>query len=136
LVSRILLDTQVLLWSFFAPKRFPSPILDELTDSSVDVLFSAASIWEIAIKSALGRADFAFDPGDVMRKAVQTGFRELSVLSAAACLVARLPLYHRDPFDRLLVAQAIAEPAHLLTSDGKLQRYSELVCWFEPRQLR
>lgn len=132
-MSRILLDTQALLWSFFEPHRFPNPVAEQLTDPGSDVLFSAASIWEIAIKAALGRADFGFDPRDITGKALASGYRELPVFSGAASLVAKLPRHHRDPFDRLLVAQCIAEPARLFTSDSRLTRYSELVHWFEPR---
>lgn len=132
-MSRILLDTQVLLWSFFELHRLPADVADEVSDGASEVLFSAASIWEIAIKTTLGKADFTFDPADITQKALATGYRELPVFSAAASLVAGLPLHHRDPFDRLLVAQAMAEPARLLTSDKKLVQYSELVRWFEPR---
>ncbi len=81
----------------------------------------------------MGKADFAFDPADITQKALATGYQELPVFSAAAALVTGLPLHHRDPFDRLLVAQAMAEPARLLTSDKKLPPYSQLVWWFEPR---
>jgi PIN domain nuclease of toxin-antitoxin system len=91
------------------------------------VLFSAASLWEIAIKSALGRPDFICDPQQVLRAALDTGFVELPVQSAAAVLVAGLPPHHRDPFDRLLVAQAISEPVRLYTADAALPVYSELV---------
>jgi PIN domain nuclease of toxin-antitoxin system len=91
------------------------------------VLFSAASIWEIAIKAGLGRSDFAFDPAEIARAALDTGFTELPVRSDAAALVGRLPLLHRDPFDRILVAQAISEPANLYTTDRQLVLYSDLV---------
>ena len=132
-MSRILLDTQALLWSLFEPLRFPQRIADELTDPDTEILFSAASIWEIAIKAALGRPDFGFDPRDITGKALASGYRELPVFSGAASLVTKLPRHHRDPFDRLLIAQCIAEPARLFTSDSRLTRYSELVHWFEPR---
>jgi PIN domain nuclease of toxin-antitoxin system len=98
-----------------------------LAESGTTVLFSAASIWEIAIKARLGRVDFAVRPEVVVRTALKTGFTEMPVRSAAATLVADLPLHHRDPFDRLLVAQAMNEPAHLLTADAQLRAYSELV---------
>ena len=133
-MARILLDTQVLLWSFFEPRRLPMAVIEEISTSS-EVLFSAATIWEVAIKARLGRRDFDFDPEDITRKAIETGFHELPVVSAAASMVAKLPLYHQDPFDRLLVAQAIDEPAHLLTSDRKLSAYSPLVRHFEARKV-
>jgi PIN domain nuclease of toxin-antitoxin system len=96
------------------------------------VLFSAASIWEIAIKSRLGRADFAFVPGEIARAALGSGFIELPIGSTAAALVAELPLLHRDPFDRLLVAQAMSEPAVFYTADRNLPAYSELIHRIQP----
>ncbi|HEX6442216.1 MAG TPA: type II toxin-antitoxin system VapC family toxin, partial [Stellaceae bacterium] len=98
-----------------------------LGDPDNDVLFSAASIWEIAIKFARRRSDFSVRPEVISRAALQIGFVELPVTSALAARVADLPLLHRDPFDRLLVAQAIAEPAVLFTADARLSAYSELV---------
>jgi PIN domain nuclease of toxin-antitoxin system len=91
------------------------------------VLFSAASVWEIAIKAALGRADFKVAPAEIVAAALETGFAELPVSAAAALRVADLPPHHRDPFDRLLVAQALTEPARLYTADPALEPYSELV---------
>jgi len=98
-----------------------------LEDPTQEVLFSAASLWEISIKSALGRADFRVSPDEILTAALETGFEELPVRSAAALKVASLPPHHRDPFDRLLVAQALTEPARLYTADAALEPYSELV---------
>ena len=98
-----------------------------LEDPDQEVLFSAASIWEISIKAALGRTDFRVAPRDILAAAIRDGFVELPVKSAAALAVADLPLIHRDPFDRLLVAQALTEPARLYTADSVLEQYSELV---------
>ena len=124
---RLLLDTHVLLWALSDPGRLKPEICDLLEDAANEVLFSAASIWEIAIKAALGRADFAIHPGRVAQAARMTGFMELPVSADAAARVADLPRHHRDPFDRLLVAQAMAEPARLYTADPLLPSYSELV---------
>ena len=88
------------------------------------MLFSAASLWEIAINAGFGRRDFTFDPAEIAQAALDTGW---VVRSNAAALVARLPLLHRDLFDRVLVAQAIVEPATLYTADPKLVPYSDLV---------
>lgn len=96
-------------------------------DPANEVLFSAVSIWEIAAKAALGRADFDARPDSVAEAARGTGFTELPVRAAAAARVAGLPPHHRDPFDRLLVAQAITEPARLYTGNPALPPYSELV---------
>ncbi len=124
---RILLDTHVLIWAVGSSGRLDAETTEMLGDPANDVLFSAVSIWEIAIKSGLGRADFAIGPDDILQGALDIGFVELPVSSATAATVAKLPLIHRDPFDRLLVAQAIAEPAILYTSDARLPAYSELV---------
>ena len=124
---RVLLDTHVLLWALAEPARLDAETRDTIESGDTEVLFSAASIWEIAIKAGLGRVDFAFDPAEIARAAFDTGFTELAIRSNAAALVAELPLLHRDPFDRVLVAQAMVEPATLYTADEQLVPYSELV---------
>ena len=124
---RVLLDTHVLLWALIAPKRLGKEARAAIESPDNDVLFSAASIWEIAIKSALKRTDFRVAPDAIVTAAIETGFTELPVRSAAAIQVAKLPPHHRDPFDRLLIAQAITEPATLYTADSQLEVYSELV---------
>ena len=124
---RLLLDTHVLIWALNDLTQLGQEARELFADSDTQVLFSAASIWEIAIKVRLGRADFTERPEMVAKEARLTGFIDLPVNVDAAARVAELPLHHRDPFDRLLVAQAMAEPARLYTADAKLQRYSELV---------
>lgn len=123
----ILLDTHVLLWSLAEPRRIGKAARAQIEDRDNLVMFSAASIWEIAIKAGLRRADFEIDPYQVLSEARDVGFVELSVSSTVAASVRDLPPYHQDPFDRLLVAQAISEPLLLFTADRKLQPYSELV---------
>ncbi len=122
-----LLDTNVLLAALLAPERLPKDVVQGLSDSANTVYFSAASIWEIAIKHSLNRADFNFLPEDIHRLARDTGFTELMVKSEDCYAIANLPWHHRDPFDRLLIAQAQSLPAYLLTTDGVLKQYSELV---------
>jgi PIN domain nuclease of toxin-antitoxin system len=124
---RILLDTHLLLWALGAPARLPAAAREAILDAANEVLFSAASIWEIAIKAGLGRADFRANPVEIARAAVASGIDELPVRAQHAALTAQLPRHHRDPFDRLLVAQAMTEPARLLTVDAALEPYSELV---------
>jgi PIN domain nuclease of toxin-antitoxin system len=124
---RVLLDTHVLLWALAEPRRLDAETRATIESGDTEMLFSAASIWEIAIKSSLGRAGFAFDPEEIARAALETGFIELAVRWNAAALVGQLPPLHRDPFDRVLVAQAIVEPATLYTADPQLLPYSELV---------
>lgn len=122
-----LLDTNVLLAALLAPERLQSEIAAGLSDPSNTVYFSSASIWEVAIKRSLNRADFDFSPQDIHRLALETGFSELMVKGEDCYPVANLPWHHRDPFDRLLVAQAQSLPAYLLTTDVVLNQYSELV---------
>jgi PIN domain nuclease of toxin-antitoxin system len=124
---RILLDTHVLIWAVADAARLDARTVDELEDTANDILFSAASIWEIAIKYQLSRPDFLHEPNEVAQAALAIGFVELPVSAAAAAMVARLPQRHRDPFDRLLIAQALAEPALLYTADPQLVPYSDLV---------
>jgi len=124
---RILLDTHVLLWALFAPEKLIDGVRAEIESGERSVAFSAASIWEIAIRSQTGRGGLPAAAEQVFNGAVAAGFVELRVSSQAAARVARLPLLHRDPFDRLLVAQAITEPAHLYTVDRQLAAYSDLV---------
>ena len=124
---RILLDTHLLIWAVADPGRLDRKTADDLEDTANEVLFSAASIWEIAIKYRLSRPDFAHEPNQIAQTARQTGFAELPVRAASAAVVATLPPLHRDPFDRLLIAQALAEPALFYTADAGLAAYSDLV---------
>ena len=124
---RLLLDTHLLLWALGDPDKLDPATRDLVEDPANEVLFSAASIWEIAIKAGLGRADFAVRPDAVARAARDTGFVELPVRADVAARVADLPPHHRDPFDRLLVAQAMAEPVLLYTADPLLPPYTDLV---------
>jgi PIN domain nuclease of toxin-antitoxin system len=124
---RILLDTHILVWALTEPGRLRPHVRSAIETASADVAFSAVAILEIAIKSRIARGDFPLDPEGVYEAALAAGFAELSVTSIAAMHVGRLPLHHRDPFDRLLVAQAIVEPAYLYTVDRTLLAYSELV---------
>ena len=123
----LLLDTHVLLWAIYQPARIPENWVTKLVDRSNPVFFSAASIWEIAIKSSLERPDFLHDAERTLQLARQSGFVELPVSGEVAARVRDLPWHHRDPFDRLLIAQAKQMPARLLTADSQLPIYSELV---------
>ena len=122
-----LLDTNVLLAALLAPDRLPQEVVGGLTDLSNKVYFSSASIWEVAIKRSLNRNDFDFSPVDIHRLALDAGFSELMVKGEDCYPLVNLPWHHRDPFDRLLIAQAQSLPAYLLTTDGVLGQYSELV---------
>ena len=124
---RLLLDTHLLLWSVAASRRLPLDVREMLVDPGNAVFYSAASIWEITIKSALRRRDFRVDPVRLLSVLPETGFAALPVRAFHAARVADLPAHHKDPFDRLLVAQAVAEPLVLLTNDAQLERYGAQV---------
>jgi PIN domain nuclease of toxin-antitoxin system len=126
----LLLDTHVLLWALNAPERLPSELCREIECRSNSVYFSAASIWEIAIKSALGKLPCS--PVTIAEAALETGLIELPITATHAAAVALLPRHHRDPFDRMLVAQASALPAYLVTVDSALAPYSDLVRCITP----
>ncbi len=132
-MGRTVLDTQVLLWAMYRPERLPLDIAAFLEDKSKELHFSAVSIWEIAIKQALRRPDFDVQPSQAISDARAMGFLELPATAAAAARVATLRPIHKDPFDRLLIAQSIDMPAIFLTADRILQGYSELVKLFSPR---
>jgi len=125
---RILLDTDVLLWALIEPKRLSRDVRTAIEDERNDVLFSAASIWEIAIKSTLKKRGFRFTAEQIVTAAATSGFAELPIRATAAARVAELPPLHRNPFDRILIAQAMVEPAHFYTADAILKEYFELVC--------
>ncbi len=124
---RVLLDTNILLWATSGTARLDMRALSIIKDDTNTILFSAASIWELAIKAGLQREHFHAVANDVLAAAHEAGFIELPVRSSVAFRVAALPHHHRDPFDRFLVAQALAEPAILLTADRILTRYTDLV---------
>lgn len=124
---RVLLDTHLLLWSVARSRRLPKAARSIILDAANEVFYSAASVWEIAIKSALRRTDFKADPAALVRALAQSGFSELPVTAAHAVRVAGMQAIHRDPFDRLLVAQSLAEPMTLLTNDKALVRYGPSV---------
>jgi PIN domain nuclease of toxin-antitoxin system len=121
---RLLLDTHCWLWMQVSPDRFRSAALDLVRNPESDLLFSAASAWEIAIKYTLGKLQLPEPPEDYVPKRMRTsGVVGLPVGHAHALRVAELPKHHRDPFDRLLVAQAQIESLALLTADPKLTLY-------------
>jgi PIN domain nuclease of toxin-antitoxin system len=120
---KLLLDTHLLLWAAAEPERL-SPSARALLDAPEnELVFSAASVWEVAIKSALGREDFRVDAGVLRRGLIENGYLELPVAGDHAVAVAALPGLHRDPFDRMLVAQAQVEGITLLTADPAVAAY-------------
>jgi PIN domain nuclease of toxin-antitoxin system len=120
---KLLVDTQLVLWAVTEPERAPETATALLADPATTVVFSVVSIWEIAIKTSLGRADFTADPGEVRSGLIATGWDELPIFAPHAVAVVGLPALHKDPFDRLLAAQALSEGLTLLTTDRRLAAY-------------
>lgn len=120
---KLLLDTQLLLWAAGMPERLSASARKLLNSPRNELLFSAASVWEIAIKNSLGRKDFRVEPRLLRRGLLDNGYTELPITSEHAVSVDTLPPLHGDPFDRLLVAQALCEGVTLLTADAQLARY-------------
>jgi PIN domain nuclease of toxin-antitoxin system len=124
---KLLLDTHILLWAAGQPEKLSESTCILLTSSENCLFFSAASIWEVVIKLGLGRADFKVDPYRLRKMLVVHGYTELPVTAEHALKVDSLPLLHKDPFDRLLLAQARAEGMVLVTGDAAVSQYQESV---------
>jgi PIN domain nuclease of toxin-antitoxin system len=120
---KLLLDTHLLLWAAGQPNRLPRAALKLIDNPANELLFSAASIWEVAIKRGLGRSDFQADPRLLRRGLLDNGYSELPVLSDHVVAIDCLPAIHKDPFDRLLVAQATVEGITFLTADTVVAQY-------------
>ena len=121
---RLLLDTHVLLWSLADSPQI-NPVRDLILSSETEVYISTASWWELAIKIGIGK--ITVDLGVLRAAAAESGFIDLPVLGAHIQTLLTLPLLPRDPFDRMLIAQAISEPMRLITNDNTLRAYSNLV---------
>jgi len=124
---KLLLDTHIVLWAAGQPEKLSESARTLLTTSENVLFFSAASIWEIVIKRGLGREDFKVDPRRLRNMLIMHGYTELSVTAEHALTVETLPLLHKDPFDRLLLAQARTEGMQLLTVDASVIQYEESV---------
>lgn len=123
----LLLDTHVLLWALGDPSRLPPRVAAAIADPRNDVYVSAVVTWELVIKASLGRVDLPFaELGEVLE---ETGFTELPVTIAHTLRVRELPNHHRDPFDRLLVAQALAEDMTVVSADAVVRSYPVTVMW-------
>lgn len=120
---KILLDTHLLLWAAGEVNQLPKEALDFITNDENELFFSAASLWEMAIKHSLGRPDFQVDLKMLRRGLLHNGYEELPINSEHTLMVLSLPAIHKDPFDRILVAQATVEGLLLLTSDELITKY-------------
>ncbi|MGA7927690.1 MAG: type II toxin-antitoxin system VapC family toxin [Candidatus Sulfotelmatobacter sp.] len=120
---KFLLDTHLLLWAAAEPRRFSKQARALIDNPDNDLLFSAASLWEVAIKRGLGRADFKVDARLLRRGLLDNGYGELPIVSDHVVAIDSLPPIHKDPFDRILVAQATVEGVTLLTVDSVVSQY-------------
>ena len=121
---RLLIDTQIFIWSVMDSERLTCDARKIMLDAET-IFVSAASIWEIAIKTKIGKLEG--NPIEFVSAISKSGFSSLPILASHAAAVYKLPLHHRDPFDRMLIAQSVSENIRILTSDRMLSQYSELV---------
>jgi PIN domain nuclease of toxin-antitoxin system len=124
---RLLLDTQIALWALTGASRLGATAQGLILDPGNEIFVSSASVWEISIKHALGRGDMPVSGARAIELFAEAGYRELSVTWRHAAAVEELPPIHNDPFDRLLIAQALVEPMRLLSRDGTLPLYGMMV---------
>lgn len=120
---KLLLDTHLLLWAAGTPGRLSPEAVALIEDQDNQLIYSAVSLWEIAIKNGLGRPDFQVDPRLLRRGLLDNGYDELPMTGDHAAAIGNLPSLHADPFDRMLVAQSMVEGILLLTSDSIVARY-------------
>ena len=120
---KLLLDTHLLLWAAGQPERLSPAARKQISDPNNELLFSAASIWEVSIKNSIGRKDFRVEPRLLRRGLLDNGYVELPITSQHAVNIESLPPINRDPFDRMLVSQALIEGVTLLTVDAQVARY-------------
>jgi PIN domain nuclease of toxin-antitoxin system len=120
---KLLLDTHLLLWAAGEPRRLPKQARILIDNPDNELLFSAASLWEVVIKRGLGREDFAVDARLLRRGLLDNGYSELPIVSEHVVAIDSLPPIHKDPFDRILVAQATVEGVTLLTNDALVSQY-------------
>ena len=123
----LLLDTHIALWAITDSPQLPGSARDLIQAPKTVVWVSAANIWEIAIKHSLGRGDMPVSSQDALRYFQQSGYRMLPIEAEHAIAVETLPPHHQDPFDRLLVAQALVEPMRLMTHDPMVALYSDTI---------
>jgi PIN domain nuclease of toxin-antitoxin system len=130
---KLLLDTHLLLWA--AADKLPKKAKELIIDETNILLFSAASIWEIVIKNNLKYPDFQVDAFMLHNGLLNNGYVEVAIDSYHSLITGKLPLMHKDPFDRILVAQAQAEKATLVTCDKKLTKYPCSVIYVKPTKM-
>jgi PIN domain nuclease of toxin-antitoxin system len=124
---RLLLDTHIALWAISDDPKLSGSARSLITAPENEIIVSAASIWEIAIKHSLGRSNMPVSAADVLKWFRESGYRLLAISPEHTVMVESLPSLHSDPFDRILIAQALYEPLRLLTHDALLARYSDMI---------
>jgi PIN domain nuclease of toxin-antitoxin system len=120
---KLLLDTHLLLWAASQPERLSKKARALISDAEHSLFFSAASLWEVIIKTQLGREDFNVDARVLRRGLLANGYAEVAIGSEHVVAVNDLPIFHKDPFDRILIAQAVVEDLTLLTVDSRVAQY-------------
>jgi len=120
---KLLLDTHILLWAAGEPEQLSTQAKALIENSENQLYFSAASLWEISIKNKLGRADFKVDLAVLRRNLLDNGFEEIAITSAHTLAIGALPDIHKDPFDRMLIAQTAVEGVTLMTADSVVAEY-------------
>lgn len=127
---KLLLDTQCWLWWFAQPERLNEEAIAQIDDETNELWLSVASVWEMGIKVAIGKLPLS-EPLDsyIASRMVQLGVQSLSITASHAILASALPLHHRDPFDRMLIAQAIAEDMMLVSADPMFRQYDVSMLW-------
>ena len=120
---KLLLDTHILLWGAIEPERLSVSANALIEDPDNEIIFSVVTLWEVASKTARGRDDFHVDVSSLRRQLLDNGYAELAVAGAHAVALATLPPLHKDPFDRMLVTQAMVEGVTLVTGDPAVARY-------------
>ena len=123
----LLLDTHVALWAITDSPRLAARARELISSPRASVWISAATIWEITIKHGLGRGDMPVSGHDALRYFRDSGYRLLAIEPEHAAAIAELPAHHQDPFDRVLIAQALSEPMRLITHDATVARYSDTI---------
>lgn len=127
---RLLLDTQCWLWWFSQPEKLSEQVIEQIVDETNEVWFSVASVWEIGIKVAIGKLPLPEQIDDyISTRMTQLGARSLEITASHALRAAALPLVHRDPFDRMLIAQSQIEAMTLVSADSIFNRYEVSVIW-------
>ena len=129
---KLLLDTQMLIWLLFWPETLPHNAREIISEEKNDLCFSPVSLWEVSIKSSQNKPDFQLNARVMQEYLLDKGCLEVSITSSHTITAGELPMFHKDPFDRLLIAQAVVENLFLLTSDKKITEYPALVI-FTPR---